>query len=261
VAPFQGCSLRSQSTARPPGHLVPISAFKFQVSGFWFLVSGFPFFISTFQISTFQFQHLTALASRQAVPPSGLIAARSVYRTRSLGLGSAFRFSSFFILHFSFLAPLTIPLPSILLKFQLSAFRFFSFFPMPRLLLISSILLLAAVAYCSLTASPEMVRIPWIPKGVGDWADSHTTFRNFPPFAFLSAVLYLALLLHLKPEPGRGLWLGVGVAVLVTLLGVALEVAQLWIPTRVCDVRDIAWSGVGAFVGVAVVYRVKGVWR
>jgi hypothetical protein len=134
---------------------------------------------------------------------------------------------------------------------------------MPRLLFIASLLLIAAVAYCSLTGSPEMVRISWIPKGVGDWADAHTTFRNFPSFGLLAAVLYLAILLHRKPEQlGRRqrLLLGVGVAVFVTLLGIALEVAQLWIPTRTCDVRDMFWSGLGAIVGVAVVYGVRGVW-
>jgi hypothetical protein len=131
---------------------------------------------------------------------------------------------------------------------------------MPRLLFIASILLITAVAYCSLTGSPEMVRISWIPKWVGDWADAHTTFRNFPSFGLLAAVLYLAILLHRKPEQlGRGtvLLLGVGVALFVTLLGVALEIAQLWIPTRTCDLRDMAWSGVGAFAGVAVVYGLK----
>ena len=50
--------------------------------------------------------------------------------------------------------------------------------------------LLAAIVVCSLTSSPNMREMWWIPDGLGEWADRNGNFRNFPVLAALAALLF-----------------------------------------------------------------------
>lgn len=53
--------------------------------------------------------------------------------------------------------------------------------------------LLAAIVVCSLTPSPNMREMWWIPDWLGTWADRNGNFRNFPVFAALAALLFFVL--------------------------------------------------------------------
>ena len=51
--------------------------------------------------------------------------------------------------------------------------------------------LLVAIVVCSLTSSPNMREMWWIPDWLGTWADRNGNFRNFPVFAAFAALLFL----------------------------------------------------------------------
>jgi len=153
----------------------------------------------------------------------------------------------------------------------------------------AAIILLAAIAVCSLTSSPSMSELPFIPTWLGTWADRNGNFRNFPVFAALSAVLFLLFNTSHAGLPRRisekvgaasreggfvvtfnqvgrrgdlsrqasvlvtryGRWrLAFGAFLATALLGASLEVAQLlFLSNRHFDWADIGWSTSGAFVG------------
>jgi VanZ family protein len=100
-----------------------------------------------------------------------------------------------------------------------------------------------------------MVEICWIPAWLGKWADAYPVLRNFPAFALFSFIASMALAsFNRKRRTITSLsvaiisWLG------VSLIGVALEFAQIWIPSRSFDLLDIAWTLVGAFTGALLAY-------
>ena len=89
-----------------------------------------------------------------------------------------------------------------------------------------------------------------MPAWLGRWADAYPMFRNFPAFALLSFVATFALMSWnviqrtLNPLAVAIIsWAG------ASLLGVGLEFAQLWIPSRSFDLLDIGWTLAGAFTG------------
>jgi len=142
--------------------------------------------------------------------------------------------------------------------------------------------LLAAIVYCVLGPYSHMSRIWWIPDWVGNWADRHPYFRNFPPFAAFSALLFFVWQ-FLSPvsdlqSPASGLRsLGSASCLLptskqsfslfvpsplilrratlcfgaVALIGTSLEFLQQMIPERAAYAHpwQIMWSVAGAFVG------------
>lgn|GEM_PF-5512988 len=92
---------------------------------------------------------------------------------------------------------------------------------------------------------------------MGNWADRHPYFRNFPPFAAFSALLFLVVSFRLpsyrhtdgpKHFPFR---LAFVVFVAVAFLGAALEFLQQLVPVRkeYAHPLQIMWSTAGAFAG------------
>jgi len=137
----------------------------------------------------------------------------------------------------------------------------------------AAIILLAAIATCSLSPSPHMRELPFIPTWLGTWADANPNLRNFPVFAAFAALLFSVfsafklqtadcrpntatptsdiashsgLKLKFQPLPFRT---ALRAAVCASALGVLLEVAQLLLPHRWADWRDVLWSVTGAFAG------------
>lgn len=104
----------------------------------------------------------------------------------------------------------------------------------PRIAALAAIGLLAAlIAFLALRASPYLQYIPWMPRRLGVWADSHGISRTFVAFFGLALVSFLLV--------SRRPWL----ALALCGFGTAIEVAQLWIPSRRFDPKDIAATCLG----------------
>ncbi len=105
--------------------------------------------------------------------------------------------------------------------------------------------LAAVITFLALRSSPYLQYIPWMPRRIGVWADSNGIGRN--------AVAFFALALPVFLLVGRRLVHGVALAAFATVI----EVAQLWIPGRVFDWRDIVASVAGIVVAWAVSWAVR----
>jgi VanZ family protein len=101
------------------------------------------------------------------------------------------------------------------------------------------------IAFLALRTSPYLQYISWMPRRVGVWADHNGIVRNTVAFFGFSLVV-LGLL-------------GARVAHVLAIcaFGTAIEVAQLWIPGRTFDWRDIAAS----VAGVVLAWPVAGTVR
>lgn len=101
--------------------------------------------------------------------------------------------------------------------------------------------LLGCAGFCALRASPNMTEIVWLPRWLSVWADNYGVLRNVVAFAVVGvAVMAVA---------GTGHRITVTLAVFAT----GLEVAQLWIPERWFDWKDIVASLAGLAIAWAVV--------
>lgn len=94
----------------------------------------------------------------------------------------------------------------------------------------------AVMAFLALRSSPYLQYIPWMPRRLGVWADHNGILRNTVAFAGFALAAYLLL--------GCRLWL---VAALCGF-GALIEVAQLWIPGRTFDWKDIVASVAGVLI-------------
>jgi putative exporter of polyketide antibiotics len=52
--------------------------------------------------------------------------------------------------------------------------------PLRFLVIAAAIILLAAIAICSLAPSPNMREMAWIPQWLGEWADRNGNFLQLP---------------------------------------------------------------------------------
>ena len=121
--------------------------------------------------------------------------------------------------------------------------------------------LLAAIAICSLTPSPNMREMWWIPDWLGTWADRNGNFRNFPVFASYSALLCLVVTFYQQPATRYGRRrIAFGAFAATALLGVALEALQLLLPNRHADPMDLLWMTLGAFAGAFAAGLVSTLW-
>lgn len=101
------------------------------------------------------------------------------------------------------------------------------------LALVAVAVLAGLIAFFALRSSPYLQYIPWMPRGLGRWADSHGIARNFVAFFALALAVFLIV--------GRR----VPHVAILCLFATALEVSQLWIRGRVFDWRDIVISIAG----------------
>ena len=111
------------------------------------------------------------------------------------------------------------------------------------------------VLWCALAPTPDLVRIDWMPRWLGNWADAKPTFRNFPAFGILAMVFYAMGFAWFDPSRGAGQCaLAFISAMTASFAAVAVEVAQVRLPGRFFDPDDIAWSMAGALCGAFVAW-------
>lgn len=101
------------------------------------------------------------------------------------------------------------------------------------------------LAFFALRSSAFFQPIEWLPRPIGRWADRHGVARNIVAF-FAFGLAALAIL------GTRWTWV-----LALCAFGTALEVAQLWIPTRVFDWRDIAATVAGVLAAWPFAWLVR----
>jgi hypothetical protein len=103
----------------------------------------------------------------------------------------------------------------------------------------------AAIAFLALRSSPYLQYVSWMPRKVGVWADHNGILRNtvaFFGFAVVVLSLFGARALH---------------ALAICVFGTAIEVAQLWIPGRTFDWKDIVASIAGVLLAWPFAWAVR----
>lgn len=111
---------------------------------------------------------------------------------------------------------------------------------------LAGILLGAVIGFLALRSSPYVQHLPWMPRWLGEWADSNGIVRNVVAFFALGLGWFVLV--------SRQWWHVIALAG----FGVALEVAQRWIPGRIFDWRDIIASLAGvlfAWLAAALLAR------
>ncbi|WP_414663045.1 hypothetical protein [Horticoccus sp. 23ND18S-11] len=94
----------------------------------------------------------------------------------------------------------------------------------------------ACAIYLSWRSTGRLATVPWMPEAVGRWADEHGRFRNLPAYFLLSCPFLLA-----APRLGIRAWSALALAV----FGAVLELAEYFVPVRMVEWQDIAWSWAG----------------
>lgn len=120
--------------------------------------------------------------------------------------------------------------------------------PHRRFSLILGVLAVLPLAYLALRPSPFVAEVSWIPPSIGEWADRNGIFRNTVAF-FALGLFYFALIGRRWPH-----------ALALALFATLIEVAQIWIPHRVFDLKDIAASLAGlalAWLLVLLAFRLR----
>lgn len=97
----------------------------------------------------------------------------------------------------------------------------------------------ACAAYLSLRSTGRLATVPWLPRWAVDWADEHGRLRNLPAYALLTVPVML-----LDARSRVRAW----GALAAGLFGTGLEFAEVFVPARMVEWQDIAWTwaGVGA---------------
>ena len=111
---------------------------------------------------------------------------------------------------------------------------------------LAKLLVIATIGYLSWRPSPMMEEIPWIPSFLGIWADEFVRARTAVPFVALG---FLNGLTQVVRKAGiidfaRSALAYLGLAVVV-------ELVQVFIPSRHCDVQDMLWAVLGTMLGQA----------
>ena len=103
----------------------------------------------------------------------------------------------------------------------------------------------AVIAFLALRQSPYLQYVPWMPRRLGTWADNNGIVRNTVAFFGLGTVVFALL-------GPRLVWL-----VALCLFGTAIEVAQIWIPSRSFDWKDIVATIAGILPAWAIVWSIR----
>lgn len=103
----------------------------------------------------------------------------------------------------------------------------------------------AMIAFLALRSSPYLQYVSWMPRRVGVWADGNGILRNTVAF-FGLGVLALGLL-------GVRVWH----VLVLCFFGTAIEVAQLWIPGRTFDWKDIVATIAGVLLAWPVAWGAR----
>jgi glycopeptide antibiotics resistance protein len=103
-------------------------------------------------------------------------------------------------------------------------------------LLCAGVVGIGLVIFLSLRSSPAISSVRWVPGIISHWADRHGRACNFPAYGML-AVPFLMITSTFRQQAR--------VIGLLALLIISLEFAQRAIPTRVCDLGDVAWGWAG----------------
>lgn len=94
----------------------------------------------------------------------------------------------------------------------------------------------ALIAFLALRSSPYLQYIPWMPRSIGVWADSHGMERHVVGFFALGLAVFLLL--------GRSLAVVLAAAAFAALL----EIAQLGIRGRSFDLGDLGAGVIGVLL-------------
>lgn len=108
---------------------------------------------------------------------------------------------------------------------------------------------LALMAFLALRSSPFMQELIWMPRWLAAWADRHWVLRSFVGFFAFGLLWFLAV----SPRRRHALALAA--------FGTAVEVAQIWIPRRVFDWKDIVASVLGVLAAWLLVWTARALHR
>jgi len=106
---------------------------------------------------------------------------------------------------------------------------------------------LGVIAFLCLRRSSRLEDLWWIPSWLARWADRHGCLDNIPAFALLAFILSVVF--------GRRTG-----SVIAVALALGLEYAQLFIPTRCFDWRDILSSELGVILSLGICWLLIRVW-
>lgn len=112
-----------------------------------------------------------------------------------------------------------------------------------RLLAAAGIMGITLTFYLSWVPDSRMNAVFWMPRWVGEWADSgHKDFRTALPFVGLGLMTGTLLILRRMWKPAE--WLAAWAALVAVVL--LAELGQLPIVTRRFTFADIGWGTLGA---------------
>lgn len=107
---------------------------------------------------------------------------------------------------------------------------------------------IGVVTFLSLRSSPAISTVWWIPRFVANWADRHGRFDNFPAYGMMGVPFFM-----IASAFRRQVW----VFAVLSLIIISLELTQLAIPTRHCDVWDMFWGCMGLLAAWAICETLK----
>src|SRR5690348_1189643 len=112
--------------------------------------------------------------------------------------------------------------------------------------------LLFAVVYLSWKLSPSFADVPWLPAALGRGLDRHDFTKNLIGYGVFALIGFIAWStptgFHAAPRGGsiRRSLSNRTLLLCFCLLVVLLELGQLALPHRVCDMADVlaCWTGI-----------------